>query len=133
MKEVIDGREITVTTEVPEEYEITEEEIQARIREDARAKIHRSKSRAIYAKLFSEIEKYDVSVDELYINEVTYRNFRGWTRCDFNPETKRKYLKVGYLGEIWNANVIIDKTLPDNVIKVESTSDKDIKPLPEEE
>lgn len=70
---------------------------------------------------FQEIDSQDDIVNKITMNVRTFSKFRAMGGEEgFNPVTQREVLETGHWGDLWTAQMFVDKSTPTNVLLFES-------------
>jgi len=96
---------------------ITKEDIDA-----AKRNIAIEKLLYFISDLFSITELENKIVTDIIMNKNTFNEIQNVR--DFNPTTKKSYVKRGYMGMIWSANIWIENSLKDNDLQIYSNNDE---------
>lgn len=66
----------------------------------------------------SAVQRNDIRVANVFMNAKDYSDILKWDRDVFDPETQRDILRTGLMGNLWGANVIISRIVPEGSVYV---------------
>jgi hypothetical protein len=68
------------------------------------------------ASLFVAVERQELRVDSILLNQNTYSSIRKWGRDILDIESCATLLREGLMGNIWGAKIFVNKNIPNSVI-----------------
>ena len=79
---------------------------------------------------FAEIEKHDLRVARMFMNARDYSDIRKFGRDQLDPVTQKSLLATGLMAQIWGADIIVSRDVPDGTIFV-CTEEKFLAVMPQ--
>lgn len=75
-------------------------------------------SSAILAEAFGQVERHDLRVARVFMNARDYVDVRKFGRDILDPESQREILKSGLMANIWGAQIIVSRLVPQGTVYV---------------
>lgn len=73
---------------------------------------------AALADAFAAIERNDLRVAYVFCNALDYGDIRKWDRDTLDPVSQGELLKTGVRNQIWGANIVVSRVIPQGTIYV---------------
>ena len=67
---------------------------------------------------YAQVQQHDLPVARVFMNALDYNDIRKWNRDVLDIETQGALLKTGLLANIWGAQVIVSRRVPQGYIYV---------------
>lgn len=78
--------------------------------------LSRANIRSLLVDSFYIIEQKELKVKEIMMNPQTYKLIKGEEQHLFNYETRKEMIMQAIMAQLWGANVVVAREIPDNII-----------------